>query len=90
MEYYDTKYRKKFKEWYKKPERQNYVFNFKQEILRYCRSDVDILRRCCLEFREISQQITDVDPFIYTYLSKLASQLLLSEGRVFIYKIITY
>ena len=51
-----------FKEWYKKPERPNYVFNFKQEFfLRYCRSDVNILRRCCLEFREIFQQITDVD-----------------------------
>ena len=68
MKYYDPKGMspkdcKKFKEWYKKPEHQNYVFDFKQEILRYCQSDVDILRRCCLEFRELFQQITDVDPF---------------------------
>ena len=27
-------------------ERGQYVFNFKEEIVAYCRSDVDILRRC--------------------------------------------
>jgi hypothetical protein len=43
-------------------ERQH-EFDFQGEILRYCRSDVDILRRCCLEFRELFSQITDVDPF---------------------------
>ena len=41
----------------------DYVFDFKQEILSYCRSDVDILRRCCLEFRELFRDVTDIDPF---------------------------
>jgi len=29
---------------------QYYVFDFEKEIKEYCRSDVHILRRCCLEF----------------------------------------
>ena len=41
----------------------NYVFNFREEIIAYCRSDVDILRRCCLEFRELFYNVTDIDPF---------------------------
>jgi hypothetical protein len=39
------------------------VFNFQQEILIYCRSDVDILGRCCLEFRELFRDVTDIDSF---------------------------
>ena len=41
----------------------NYVFDFAQEILAYCRSDVDILRRCCLEFHELVCRITEIDQF---------------------------
>ena len=55
--------RKKFFEWYGPLKENNYVFDFKQEILAYCRSDVDILRRCCLEFRELFRDVTDIDPF---------------------------
>ena len=42
---------------------QNYVFDFKLEILRYCQSDVNILRQCCLQFRELFRDVTDIDPF---------------------------
>ena len=42
---------------------RNYVFNFKEEIVAYCRFDVDILRRCCLEFRELFHDVTDIGPF---------------------------
>ena len=40
-----------FLRWHRELKENNYVFNFQEEILSYCRSDVDILRRCCLEFR---------------------------------------
>ena len=30
----------------------------------YCRSDVDILRWCCLEFCKLFHNVTDIDPFI--------------------------
>lgn len=55
-QYYGTDYmssneRKKFLEWYKTKE--NEIFNFKKEIRKYCKYDVDILRRGCLAFRNL-------------------------------------
>ena len=55
--------REAFLAWHASKKESNYVFNFNEEILSYCRSDVDILRRCCLEFRELFHEITDIDPF---------------------------
>ena len=52
-----------FLEWHKEQRRADYVFDFKEEIVKYCRSDVDILRRCCMEFRELFRSVTDIDPF---------------------------
>ena len=34
-------------------ERKGEVFDFRKEMLDYCRSDVDILRQACLTFREL-------------------------------------
>ena len=39
-------------------ERQNEVFDFRQEMLEYCRSDVDILRQACMRFRELLMNAT--------------------------------
>ena len=55
--------REKFFEWHNGMRDNNYVFNFQEEIVAYCRSDVDILRRCCLEFHELFHDITEIDPF---------------------------
>jgi hypothetical protein len=55
--------KEKFLDWHRNLKDNEYVFNFKEEILAYCRSDVDILRRCCLEFRELFRNVTDIDPF---------------------------
>jgi hypothetical protein len=52
-----------FLEWHNGLKENNYVFDFQQEMMTYCRSDVDILRRCCLEFRELFRDVTDIDPF---------------------------
>ena len=53
------KARQKFLSWYS--EHMNDNFNFQEELLRYCRSDVDILRRCCQQFRKIFMTITSKD-----------------------------
>lgn len=37
----------------------------KKELLEYCRSDVDILRRGCLKLREDFLEIVNIDPFRY-------------------------
>ncbi|WAQ94828.1 LOW QUALITY PROTEIN: hypothetical protein MAR_007299 [Mya arenaria] len=48
---------------------KNDAFDFQYELLKYCRSDVDILRKCRLKFRELFQDITKkdevlgIDPF---------------------------
>ena len=39
--------REKFMIWYEK--HRHDCFDFQQDLLDYCRSDVDILRRCCFE-----------------------------------------
>ena len=44
--------RSKFLKWYEDRVSENYVFDFKKEILEYCRSDVDILRRGIMKLRE--------------------------------------
>lgn len=51
IDYMSSDERKKFLEWYKTKE--NEIFNFKKEIQKYCKSDVDILRRGCLAFRNL-------------------------------------
>jgi hypothetical protein len=45
--------------WYDK-NRLN-TLDFQKEILKYCRPDVDILRRCCLQFRADVKTITNID-----------------------------
>ena len=59
----NPKDREAFMAWHATKMESSYVFNFKEEITAYCRSDVDILRRCCMEFRELFYNITDIDPF---------------------------
>lgn len=60
--------REKFISWYY--EHKNDTFDFEKEITKYCRSDVDILRRGCLKFRNIFMQMTTrndegIDPFAH-------------------------
>ena len=59
--------RKEFMTWYE--EHKTDAFDFQKELLRYCRSDVDILRRCCIKFPEMLKSMTrkgenaGIDPF---------------------------
>ena len=57
--------RKAFLEWYNAKKDENYVFNFKNELREYCRSDVDILRRSMLIFREDFIKLENIDPLQY-------------------------
>ena len=34
------------------------MFDFRKEMLQYCRSDVDILGQACLTFREVLMSAT--------------------------------
>ena len=62
--------REKFMTWHQEQVENNYVFDFRHEILKYCRSDVDILAQCCKLYRGMLMEATDtgndetgIDPF---------------------------
>ena len=57
--------RSKFLKWYEERVSENYVFDFKKEILEYCQSDVDILRRGIMKLREDFIQLENIDPLRY-------------------------
>ena len=57
--------RTKFLKWYEERVNENYVFDFEKEILEYCRSDVDILRRGIMKLREDFIQLENIDPLRY-------------------------
>ncbi len=58
-----SKNREAFQKWHEEQRGNNYVFDFDKEIIEYCTSDVDILRRSCMEFRELFRDSTGIDPF---------------------------
>ncbi|XP_028132068.1 uncharacterized protein LOC114327599 [Diabrotica virgifera virgifera] len=57
------KQRNEFLKWHE--EHKNDEFDFSKELHAYCDSDVDILRRGCLEFRREFMGIANIDPFQY-------------------------
>ena len=57
--------RTKVLKWYDGRMSENYVFDFKKEILEYCRSDADILRRSMMKFCEDFIQLENIDPLRY-------------------------
>jgi len=54
----NKKDRDKFLAWHKEKIEKGGIFDFEKEIVEYCRSDVDILKRACLTFRDILLDIT--------------------------------
>ncbi len=48
----------KFESWYDDQLKKGAVFNMQNEIVKYCRSDVEILRQGCLKFRDIFMEAT--------------------------------
>ena len=70
VNYMKPEAREKFMVWHQEQVENNYVFDFQKEILKYCRSDVDILAECCKLYRELFKKATDtgndetgIDPF---------------------------
>ena len=63
-------YEKDFLPWCK--EQANITdWNFKEELIKYCRADVELLSRAILKFTELFLQKLDVDPFQYITLASL-------------------
>jgi hypothetical protein len=56
--------RREFLLWYNEKKEENYIFNFRVEILKYCKQDVKILRLACLAFRKTFIECGSTDPFV--------------------------
>ena len=68
VEYFDPdgmkpKARVAFLAWHAEKRSKEVVFDFRQELIKYCRSDVDILRRCCLSFSDTVKGLCGLNPF---------------------------
>ncbi|XP_031789027.1 uncharacterized protein LOC116417974 [Nasonia vitripennis] len=59
-----TSEREQFLRWHSEMRAANAVFDFRKEIVDYCRMDVSILRRACVAFRKIFLEVGDTDPFV--------------------------
>jgi len=53
--------RQSFELWYAEQIASGAVFKMSEEILYYCREDVDILRKGCLIFRELLLDVSNLD-----------------------------
>lgn len=63
--YYDPDYmsekeRISFLKWYE--QQKDKQFNFQKEIEKYCKSDVEILMRCVMSFRQLFKSVSSIDP----------------------------
>ena len=58
-----SKERQEFVRWYGELKHNDFTFDLQKDIVEYCRSDVDILRRCCLEFKQLMEEACNLDPF---------------------------
>ena len=66
-----------FDKWYNSVKDQ--TFDFKKEMYKYCKSDVDILRRGCLKLREQFLQISGIDPFQYVTIASVCHAIYRNE-----------
>ena len=70
-DYMSTTDRLVFLRWHEEKTRSGAVFDFRKDMKEYCRSDVDILRRSCLQFRQLMLDATEVDPFQYVTIASV-------------------
>lgn len=60
-----------FDEWYETTKGK--MFNFKEEMKKYCKMDVNILREGCVEYRRLFLEIEKIDPFQYITLASVCN-----------------
>ena len=66
-----SKDRYKFIDWWCEKNDAGYVWDNAKELLEYCKSDVDILKRSLTIFRQIYIDIADIDPLQYTTIASV-------------------
>ena len=66
-----TDKREEFIKWWTGKRLTNYYWDQFAEMKSYCISDVDILRRSCIIFKDLFQSVCDIDPFQYTTIASV-------------------
>ena len=61
---FDSKKRDAFKTWYNEKVASNAIFNFQEELLAYCKSDVQLLKEGSLKFIQEFEEIAGFNPLI--------------------------
>ena len=54
--------KKEFLKWYKVEKVKKGKWDLQKELLKYCINDVDILRKCCMQFRKMFMDVTKTSP----------------------------
>ena len=58
-----VKDRNEFQRWHDEMTQNHQVFDFRNELLEYCKSDVQLLKQGCLTFKQDFEAIAHFDPF---------------------------
>lgn len=56
--------RSDFIKWYDPQINSGYLFKMKDELIKYCKADVEILREGCIKFREYFLTANKFDPLL--------------------------
>ena len=70
------------RKWHEEQTNSGYTFDFKNELINYCKNDVEILKQAVLKFQEIIKATTGIDPYTRTF--TLASLVLLVFKTLFL------
>ena len=62
-------YKKEFKPWYDSVKDKQW--DYKKEMVKYCRADVELLSKAILKFKQMFQDKFDINPFKYITLASL-------------------
>ena len=87
--------RQEFIIWHDDKISRNVVFNFRKEIEEYCRSDVDILRRATLKFRDLIMKNTQdlngigIDPFRFITIASACMKIYMAKFMTEHWEILT-
>lgn len=60
----ESKKRDRFLTWHARKVAEDAVFDFQEELLKYCESDVKLLKEGCLKFVQEFQEIAGFNPLI--------------------------
>ena len=58
-----TEEKEKFLEWHAEKTAEGYMFKFQEELLKYCESDVKLLKEGCLQFKREFEAEAQFNPF---------------------------